>query len=197
MVLPFDNLSDDKEQEYLANGFTEDLTTELARVPGLFVVSRNAAFAYKDKATKPDEIAAALGVRFLLEGSIRRVGDDMRINAQLIDAATAGHLWAERFDGQWADVFALQDKVVASIAGALKLRLVSGQDKSDFAGGTKNPAAYDAYLRGMDLYLRNNTPEEFAQAVKLLPASVATRSGFRSGRRRACLCLLGCGRKAG
>jgi adenylate cyclase len=166
VVLPFDNLSDNKEQEYLANGFTEDLTTELARVPGLFVVSRNAAFAYKDKETKPAEIAAALGVRYLLEGSIRRVGDDMRINAQLIDAATAGHLWAERFDGQWADVFALQDKVVTSIAGALKLRLMSGQGKSNFAGGTNNPAAYDAYLRGMDLYNRNNTPEEFAEAVK-------------------------------
>ena len=124
VVLPFDNLSDDKEQEYLANGFTEDLTTELARVPGLFVVSRNAAFAYKDKDTKPAEIAAALGVRYLLEGSIRRVGDDMRINAQLIDGSTSGHLWAERFDGRWADVFALQDKVVGSIAGALKLRLV-------------------------------------------------------------------------
>jgi adenylate cyclase len=166
VVLPFDNLSDNKEQEYLANGFTEDLTTELARVPGLFVVSRNAAFAYKDKETKPAEIAAALGVRYLLEGSIRRVGDDMRINAQLIDASTAGHLWAERFDGQWADVFVLQDKVVTSIAGALKLRLVSGQDNSDFAGGTNNPAAYDAYLRGMDLYNRNNTPEEFAEAVQ-------------------------------
>ncbi|ATU94649.1 adenylate/guanylate cyclase domain-containing protein [Phyllobacterium zundukense] len=166
VVLPFDNLSDDKEQEYLANGFTEDLTTELARVPGLFVVSRNAAFAYKDKETKPTEIAAALGVRFLLEGSIRRVGDEMRINAQLIDAATAGHLWAERFDGQWADVFELQDKVATSIAGALKLRLISGQGKSNFAGGTSNPAAYDAYLRGMDLYNRKNTPEEFAQAVK-------------------------------
>lgn len=126
VVLPFDNLSDDREQEYLANGFTEDLTTELARVPGLFVVSRNAAFAYKEKNTKPAEIAAALGVRYLLEGSIRRVGDDMRINAQLIDGSTSGHLWAERFDGRWAEVFTLQDEVVGSIAGALKLRLVSG-----------------------------------------------------------------------
>ncbi|CAN7215622.1 guanylate cyclase [Phyllobacterium sp. LjRoot231] len=178
VVLPFDNLSDNKEQEYLANGFTEDLTTELARVPGLFVISRNAAFAYKDKETKPAEIAAALGVRFLLEGSIRRVGSDMRINAQLIDAATAGHLWAERFDGQWADVFTLQDKVVTSIAGALKLRLVSGQNKSDFAGGTKNPAAYDAYLRGMDIYNRTNTPEEFAQAVKYFQQALQLDPNF-------------------
>ena len=177
-MLPFDNLSDDKEQEYLANGFTEDLTTELARVPGLFVVSRNAAFAYKDKETKPAEIVAALGVRYLLEGSIRRVGDDMRINAQLIDGSTAGHLWAERFDGQWADVFALQDKVVGNIAGALKLRLVSAQGKADFAGGTSNPAAYDAYLKGMEIYNRRNTPEEFAQAVRLFHQALELDPNF-------------------
>jgi adenylate cyclase len=162
VVLPFDNLSDDKEQEYLANGFTEDLTTELARLPGLFVVSRNAALAYKDKETNPTQIAAALGVRYLLEGSIRRVADDMRINAQLIDGSTSGHIWAERFDGRWSDVFALQDKVVGSIAEALKLRLVGGAR----AGGTDSPAAYDAYLKGMDIYNRMNTPEEFAEAVK-------------------------------
>jgi TolB-like protein len=165
VVLPFDNLSDDKEQEYLANGFTEDLTTELARVPGLFVVSRNAAFVYKNKDPKPEEVAAALGVRYLLEGSIRRVGDDMRINAQLIDSSTSGHLWAERFDGQWADVFALQDKVVGSIAAALQLRLVSVAPAAR-SGGTNSPEAYDVYLKGMDIYNRINTPEEFAQAVK-------------------------------
>ena len=178
VVLPFDNLSDDKEQEYLASGFTEDLTTELARVPGLFVVSRNAASAYKDKETKPAEIVAALGVRYLLEGSIRRVGDDMRINVQLIDGSTAGHLWAERFDGQWADVFALQDKVVGSIAGALKLRLVSPQGKADFAGGTSNPAAYEAYLRGMEIYNRRNTPEEFAQAVRFFHQALELDPNF-------------------
>ena len=176
-MLPFDNLSGDKEQEYLANGFTEDLTTELARVPGLFVVSRNAAFAYKDKDTRPAEIAAALGVRYLLEGSIRRVGDDMRINAQLIDSSTSGHLWAERFDGRWAEVFALQDKVVGSIAGALQLRLVNGA-QADRAGGTTNPAAYDAYLKGMDIYNRVNTPQEFAQAVKHFQQAVQLDHDF-------------------
>ncbi|SFK51503.1 TolB amino-terminal domain-containing protein [Mesorhizobium albiziae] len=177
VVLPFDNLSDDAEQEYLANGFTEDLTTELARVPGLFVVSRNAAFAYKDKATKPEEIAKALGVRYLLEGSIRRVGDDMRINAQLIDGSTSGHLWAERFDGQWTDVFALQDKVVGSIAGALKLRLFSGEVPAR-AGGTSNPEAYDAYLKALDIYNRENTPDEFAQAVEHLKRAVKIDPDF-------------------
>lgn len=156
VVLPFDNLSDDKEQEYLANGLTEDLTTELARVPGLFVVSYNAAFAYKDKDPKPEEIAAALGVRYLLKGSIRRVGDDMRINAQLIDGSTSGHLWAERFDGQWADVFALQDRVVSSIAGALQLRLVSGAPAAR-AGGTNNPEAMRPISRGWT-YISVSTP---------------------------------------
>ncbi len=164
VVLPLDNLSDDKEQGYLADGITEDLTTELARVPGLFVISRNAAFAYKDKATEPAEIAKALGVRYLLEGSIRRVGNDLRISAQLIDGTTAGHLWAERFDGPWGDVFRLQDRVVGSIAETLKLRLVSGQGRAGTPGGTGNPAAYDAYLRGSELESRN-TPEDVAKAV--------------------------------
>ena len=129
VVLPFDNLSDDNEQGYLADGITEDLTTELARIPGLFVISRNAAFTYKDKAVQPAQIASELGVRYILEGSIRRAGDDMRINAQLIDATTSGHMWAERFDGAWGEVFALQDKVIENVGQALKLRLISGQER--------------------------------------------------------------------
>ncbi|MER8594123.1 hypothetical protein NKH33_21315 [Mesorhizobium sp. M1182] len=178
VVLPFDNLSDDKAQGYLADDFTEDLTTELARVPGLFVVSRNAASTYKHKETKPAEVAAALGVRCILEGSIRRVGDDMRINAQLIDGSTTGHLWAERFDGQWTDVFALQDKVVVSIAGALKLRLVSVQGKADVAGGTRNPAAYEAYLQGTEIYNRRKAPDEFAQAVRFFQQALELDPDF-------------------
>ena len=153
VVLPFANLSDDKEQGYLADGITEDLTTELARVPGLFVISRNAAFTYKGKAVPPAQIAKELGVRYMLEGSTRRAGEEMRINAQLIDTKTGGHVWAERFDGAWAEVFALQDKVVASVAGTLKLKLVPSS--AEEAGGTNNAAAYDAWLRGWDL--RNAT----------------------------------------
>jgi adenylate cyclase len=163
VVLPFVNLSDDKEQGYLADGITEDLTTELARVPGLVVMSRNAAFTYKDKAVLPAQIAKELGVRFILEGSTRRVREEMRINAQLIDAETGAHLWAERFDGPWAEVFALQDKVVGQVAAALKLRLVSGQ--AEMAGGTNNPAAYDAYLRALQLQY-SATPEDWARSVE-------------------------------
>ena len=163
VVLPFTNLSDNKEQGYLADGTTEDLTTELARVPGLFVISRNAAFTYKGKAMQPAQIAKELGVRYILEGSTRRAGEDMRINAQLIDATTGGHVWAERFDGAWSEVFALQDKVVGQVATALKLRLVSGQAES--AGGTKNPAAYDAYLRGLQLQY-SGSPEDWAKSFE-------------------------------
>jgi TolB-like protein/class 3 adenylate cyclase/Flp pilus assembly protein TadD len=177
VVLPFDNLNDDKEQEYLANGFTEDLTTELARLPGLFVISRNAASGYRGKEKIPAEIAAALGVRYLLEGSIRRVGDDLRINAQLIDGSTAGHLWAERFDGRWADVFALQDKVVGRIAAALELRLVNAPQTAR-AGGTSNPAAYEAYLQALDITNQNNTPEEFSVAVEHLQRAVQLDPNF-------------------
>ena len=163
VVLPFDNLSDDKEQGYLADGITEDLTTELARIPGLFVISRNAAFTYKGKAMQPAQIAKELGVRYILEGSTRRAGDDMRINAQLIDAETGGHLWAERFDGQWAEVFALQDKVVGQVAAALKLRLVSRA--SGNGRRHRNPAAYDAYLRALQLQY-SGMPEDWAKSVE-------------------------------
>jgi adenylate cyclase len=175
VVLPFANLSDDKEQGYLADGITEDLTTELARVPGLFVISRNAAFTYKDRAVLPAQIAKELGVRYILEGSTRRVGDDMRIHAQLIDAQSGGHVWAERFDGRWAEVFALQDKVVAQVAAALKLRLVSGQ--TEMAGGTKNPAAYDAYLRALQLQ-NSGTPEDWAKSVESFEQALALDPEF-------------------
>ena len=150
----------------------------MARLPGLFVISRNAAFTYKDKSLQPVQIAAELKVRYLLEGSIRRIGDEMRINAQLIDATTNGHIWAERFDGAWNEVFALQDKMVGEIATALKLRLVSGQQAAKIAGGTSNAAAYEAYLRGRELELRER-PEDWVEADKTLRAGSGARSEVR------------------
>ncbi len=175
VVLPFANLSDDKEQGYLADGITEDLTTELARVPGLFVISRNAAFTYKGKAVPPAQIAKELGVRYILEGSTRRAGEEMRINAQLIDTKTGGHLWAERFDGAWAEVFALQDKVVASVAGTLKLKLVPSS--AEEAGGTNNAAAYDAWLRGWDLRERDSI-DDFVKATDYFKQALALDPNF-------------------
>ena len=172
VVLPFANLSDDKEQGYLADGITDDLTTDLAQIAGLFVISRNAAFSYKGKSTKPAQVAAELGIRYILEGSVRRAGNDMRINAQLIDARTGGHLWAERFDGAWADVFSLQNKVVANVAQALELRLVSGERTAPVSGGTSIAAAYDAYLKGWELVLRE-TPEDNARAIPHFEQAIA------------------------
>jgi adenylate cyclase len=172
VVLPFDNLSDDKQQGYLADGITEDLTTELARLPGLFVISRNAAFSYRGKNVPPPKIAEELGVKYLLEGSIRRNDNDVRINAQLIDGKTGGHLWANRFDGNWSQVFALQDKVLDEIVSALKLQLISGPKIAETPGGTNVPAAYDLYLQGYGIDYGKN-PEKaaalFKQAVALDP----------------------------
>jgi adenylate cyclase len=172
VVLPFDNLSDSKEQGYLADGFTEDLVTELARAPGLFVISRNSAFSYKGKDVSPAKLAAELGVRYILEGSIRRAGDDVRINAQLIDSKTGGHLWAERFDASWSEVFSLQDKVIKNVVSALELRLVQGQQTTQIPGGTKLAAAYDAYLQGLELFFRD-TPADLAKAVPALEKAVS------------------------
>ena len=118
-VLPFDNLSDDPEQGYFADGMTEDLITDLSKISGIFVIARNSSWTYKGKPTKVQRIAEELGVRYVLEGSVRREGDQVRINAQLIDAIGGQHLWADRYDGQVGDVFALQDKVIQRIVTAL------------------------------------------------------------------------------
>ena len=126
---------------------------------------------------QPAHVARELGVRYILEGSTRRVGDEMRINAQLIDATTGGHLWAERFDGKWSEVFALQDRVVENVASALELRLVTGAGKADIAGGTADPAAYDAFLRGLELELRG-TPEDIARAIPFYERALVLDPNF-------------------
>jgi len=115
VVLPFDNLSGDKDQGYFADGITDDLLTGLSRVSGLFVISCNTSFTYKDRPVKIRQVAEELGVRYLLEGSVRRAGSTIRINAQLIDALTSYHVWADKYDGELTDVFKLQDRVVGRI----------------------------------------------------------------------------------
>ena len=130
VVLPFTNLSDDREQQYFADGITEDLTTDLSRIPGMFVISRNTAFTYRDKPIDAKQIGRELGVSYVLEGSARRSGTQVRVNAQLIDAETAAHLWAERFDGDTGDLFALQNEVTSRIAVALNLELIDADRPS-------------------------------------------------------------------
>jgi adenylate cyclase len=176
-VLPFANRSEAEAQAYLANGFTDDLTAELARVPGLFVISRNAARAYRDGALSPAQIAKGLGVRYLLEGSVRRLGDEVRITAHLVDASTAGQIWAERFEGEFADVFKLQDQVIGQIVGALELKLVPGKANLAVSGDTENPDAYEAFRRGVEAR-RADTLSGTVEALGFLRQALALDPNF-------------------
>jgi TolB-like protein len=126
-VLPFINMSTDPEQEYFTDGMTDDLITDLSKLSGLFVIARNSVFTYKGKPVKVRQVAEELGVRYVLEGSVRRADDKIRVNAQLIDATTGGHVWAERYDSSLNDVFVLQDKVTRSIVTALAVNLTAGE----------------------------------------------------------------------
>ena len=162
-VMPFTNLSDDPQQDFFAHGMTDDLITDISKVSGLFVVSRNSVDKYKDHAADIREVAEDLGVRYVMQGSVRRVGNDVRINAQLIDALSGGHEWAERYDGSMDDVFSMQDQIVASIVDELEIVLVGGEKVAIVETKTANTDAYDAYLRGWERY-RQGTPEDLAKA---------------------------------
>jgi adenylate cyclase len=146
-VLPFDNLSADAEDEYFADGLTDDLITDLSQISGLFVIARNSMFVYKDQPLDIREVARDLGVRYVLEGSVRRAGDHVRINAQLIDSETGGHLWADRFDREAADIFAVQDEVIGHIVDALAIQLSNSEQQRLKRLPTANLEAYDYYLR--------------------------------------------------
>jgi adenylate cyclase len=139
VVLPFTNLSDDREQQYFADGITEDLTTNLSRIANMFVISRNTAFTYRNKPIDTKEIGRELGVRYVLEGSVRRSGNQIRVNAQLIDAETDAHLWAERLDRNIGDLFALQDEITSRIANALDIELIA----AEAARPSEHPDALD------------------------------------------------------
>ena len=162
-VLPFVNLSDDPKQEYFVDGMTEDLITDLSKISGLFVIARNSTFTYKGKPVKIRQVAEELGVRYVLEGSVRRAADSVRINTQLIDATSGGHLWAERYDGRIGDIFGLQDQITQKIVAALALKLTAGEQEHVVRKETENIAAYDAFLKGWEHY-RRFTPDDFAKA---------------------------------
>ncbi|MCP5087322.1 MAG: adenylate/guanylate cyclase domain-containing protein, partial [Rhodobacteraceae bacterium] len=174
-VLPFDELSENASQEYFADGMTEDLITDLSKISGLFVIARNSSFAYKGKSVNVKDVAEELGVRFVLEGSVRRAGDKLRVNAQLIDAITGGHVWADRFDGQVENVFELQDKFVLQITSALELELSDGERGEIEKTETQKVAAREAFQRGWELYSRFNEPDNatsvrhFEKAIELDP----------------------------
>jgi adenylate cyclase len=155
-VLPFDNLSGDPEQQYFSDGIAEDIITDLSKVSGLFVIARNSSFTYRGRAVKVQEASRELGVRYVLEGSVRRAGNRVRIAAQLIDGTTGGHLWAERYDRDLTDIFAVQDEVTREIVSVLAVKLTKGERRRIERRGTDNLEAYDYYLRGRELQLRRS-----------------------------------------
>ena len=170
-VLPFTNMSGDREQEYFSDGITEDLITDISKIRGLFVIARNSVFTYKGKPVKIPQVAKELGVRYVMEGSVRREGDQLRINAQLIDASTDRHIWAERYDGTTDKVFALQDSITQKIVSALKMELSSEIEKQRATKETNSPQAYDNFLRGWAHY-RQSSPESFAKAITYFEKAV-------------------------
>jgi adenylate cyclase len=151
-VLPFNNLSGDPEQEYFSDGITEDIITDLSKISGLFVIARNSVFIYKGKAVKIAEVGRELGVRYVLEGSVRRANGRIRITAQLVDASTQGHLWAQRYDRDLKDIFTLQDEVTQQIVAALAVKVTEDEQKRLLQRYTDNMEAYDYYLRGLEYF---------------------------------------------
>jgi adenylate cyclase len=150
-VLPFENMSGDPEQEYFSDGITEDIITDLSKLSGLFVIARNSAFVYKGKRFNVADVCRELGVKFALEGSVRKAGNRVRITAQLIDGASGGHLWAERFDRELTDIFEVQDEVAQRIVGALKVSLSESEKAALADAGTTNVEAHDLFMRGREL----------------------------------------------
>ncbi len=171
-VLPFINLSSDPEQEYFSDGITEDLITDLSKLSGLFVIARNSTFVYKGKAAKVQEVSKELGVRYVLEGSVRKASNRVRITAQLVDATTGHHVWAERYDRELQDIFALQDEITQKIVLALKVRLTEEEQARFRRAPTDNLEAYDAFLRA-EAYFWRYTQEAHAQARQLYERALA------------------------
>ncbi len=155
-VLPFENMSGDPEQEYFSDGITEEIITALSKTPKLFVIARNSTFTYKGKPVKVQQVGRELGVKYVLEGSVRKAGNKVRVTAQLVDTATGHHLWAERYDRDLKDIFALQDEITKGIITALQVKLTMGEEARLLAKGTKNIEAYIKLLQGTEYLLLMN-----------------------------------------
>jgi adenylate cyclase len=181
-VLPFANMSSDSEQEYFADGITDSLIMELSRLPGLFVISRHSSFIYKGVSKRAEEIGDALGIRYLLEGSVQRAAERVRITVQLIDAASGAHLWAERYDRELKDIFAVQDDVTQRIVTVLQVKFAAAEQERIGHGGTVNLEAHDRLLRGLErfwLYTSESTGEasvHLARSVELDPRYAAAHT---------------------
>jgi len=175
VVLPFANLSGDPSQDYFADGITENLTTELSRLSGAFVIARNTAFTFKGKNADAREIGKELGVRYVLEGSVQRDQSQVRVNAQLIDAESGGHLWAERFDKPLSNLFSMQDDIVASLASQLGAELITHEARR--AERTPNPDSMDLYFQGMSWFNKGRSVENNMQARSFFERALALDPG--------------------
>ena len=175
VVLPFANLSGDPAQDYFADGVTENLTTDLSRLSGAFVIARNTAFTFKGKNVDAREIGKELGVRYVLEGSVQRDQSRMRVNVQLIDAETGNHLWADRFDKPLADLFEMQDEIVARLANQLGTELISAEARR--AQQASNPDSVDLYFQGMEWFNRGSNLENMDHARGFFERALALDSG--------------------
>jgi adenylate cyclase len=183
-ILPFANMSNDPEQEFFSDGITDDIITDLSKVSGLFVLGRNTVFTYKGKAVNLERIAKELGVAYLVEGSVRKAGQRVRINAQLIEGATGGHLWADRYDRDLSDIFAVQDEITKTIVEQLKVKLLPEEKKAIEQVPTDNVEAYANYLRGRQFFhmgTKSNylmARRMFARAVELDPQYAGAYAGM-------------------
>jgi adenylate cyclase len=176
-VLPFVNMSGDPTQEYFSDGMTEDLITDLSKLSGLFVIARNSVFTYKGQAMKPQQVSQELGVRYVLEGSVRKAENRVRITAQLVDATTGYHRWAERYDRELRDIFAVQEEITHKIVTALAVELTAGEQARLGRKYTDNLEAYDDYLRGLD-YLHRFTQEANTQARQMFERAISLDPQF-------------------
>ena len=181
-VLPFANMSGDPEQEYFADGMVEEIITALSRIRWLFVIARNSSFTYKGQAVDVKQVGRELGVRYVLEGSVRKAGGRVRITGQLIDAVTGTHLWADRFDGSLDDIFELQDRVASTVAGVIEPTLQAAEAAYSASRATDSLTAYDLYLRAHAVIL-SAPAAQIADALRNLERAIEKRPALRAGPR--------------
>jgi len=188
-VLPFTNMSGDSEQEYFVDGMVEDIITTLSRFNQLFVIARNSSFVYKGRAVDVKQVGTELGVRYVLEGSVRKAGNRVRITGQLIDAATGTHLWADRFDGELEDVFDLQDRITASVVGAIEPTVRKAEIERSRRKPADNLGAYDLYLQALP-HIYAIRPDDNLRALDLLNRSIELDENYAPALAHAAWCLV-------
>ena len=189
-VLPFINMSGDPEQEYFADGIVEDIITALSRFKALFVIARNSSFTYKGRAVDVKQVGRELGVRYVLEGSVRKAANRLRITGQLVDTTTGVHLWADRFDGALGDIFDLQDQVTESVVGAIAPAVEKAEVERAKRKPTESLDAYTVYLRGVAKHYQASKPEANAEALSLLNSAIQLDPNFASAYSRAAFCYV-------